>query len=211
MAISFSASMHCSASWSVDRRKFAPAGFARENADMSNPIQSIVSVMLRQTGRSWICAGAAGGSELPECAQAFRLGVAVPVALGRALGMEPSEAAQLGAMCQTHAEEFDGWLRWVRVVVDLPSGGMDALQIHSQEGQAAMARAFESAVGVPLFAEFEARSILGTKPKAPGGDWVSSSRDPSDLIALFAALEAKALEQIALKAKSKAGLGPSRI
>lgn len=185
--------------------------FARENGPMSKAIQSIVSVMLRQSGRSWICAGAAGGGELPECAQAFRLGVAVPVALGQALGMEPSQAAQLGSMCQTHSEDFDGWLRWVRVVVDLPAGGMDALGLHTAEGQACMARAFESAVGVPMFAEFEARSILGSKPKAPGGDWASSSRDPSDLVALFAALEAKALEQISSASKSKAGMGPSRI
>lgn len=177
----------------------------RDRADDDARAQRLVSVMLREGAGVWIAAGAAGGAELPIAAEPFKLRVALPVALGRALGLPAREAADLGAQAESHQEGVLG-LRWLRWSVELPAGSFAALALGEEKGQAAMARAFESAVGVPLFARFEVPGLGGRDAK---GDWASASRDPGDLLALFASLEAKAIGRLA-PARGK-GPGASRI
>jgi hypothetical protein len=165
----------------------------------------VVSVMLKEGSRFWISAGAAGGEELPAPSEPFKLRVALAVALGKALGLGAREAAALGGLAQSQQEKISG-LRWLRWSVELPEGSFDKLALQSPEGQSAMAQRFEQAVGVPLFSRFE---LDGLRGRGPGGDWASATREPADLMALFAALESKAIGRVA-PAQSK-GLGASRI
>ena len=103
-------------------------------------MQTIVSVMLKESGRFWIAAGAAGGSELPECSEPFRLRVALPVALGHVLGLSPSGSAALAGSSTSKEESVGASLRWLRCVVDLPPGGFDGLGLQRREGQSSTAR-----------------------------------------------------------------------
>lgn len=165
----------------------------------------VVSVMLREGKRFWIAAGAAGGSELPCSAEPYKLRVGLPVALAKALAWTPERAAELAADASSQMEEASG-LRWLRWSSELPAGSFEALGLGSEPGQAALARRFEAAVGVPVFARFEVDALRGS---GPGGDWASAARDPGDLVRLFSALEAKAIERVA--PARGAGKGPSRI
>lgn len=167
--------------------------------------QLLVSVMLKEGGRLWISAGAAGGSELPLRAEPYKLRVELPVALAKAMRLSARGAAELSASSESHQENFE-WLRWLRWTVEVPGGTFDALGLGLPEGEAALARALEAAMGVPMFARFEVEALKG---RGAGGDWASASREPGDLMRLFSALEAKALERIS--SSKSTGKGPQRI
>lgn len=163
-------------------------------------MQSIVSVMLRESGRFWITAGAAGGGELPECAEPFLLRVALPVALGKSLGMDPMGCAKLGGKAHSQEESIDDCIRWLRWSVDLPSGSFDALGLGSKEGQREAARIISAPFGVGLHPDFEIPGIRDIK--SPGGDWASASREPEDMYRLYAVLEAKAIAELSSASNS---------
>lgn len=157
-------------------------------------MQSIVSVMLRESGRFWIAAGAAGGQELPECAEPFLLRVALPVALGKRLGMDPMGCARLAAKAHSQEESIDDCIRWLRWSVELPKGSFEALGLATQEGQQEAARIISEPFGVGLHPDF---AIPGMRQiKSPGGDWASASREPEDMYRLYALLEAKAIAEL---------------
>lgn len=112
----------------------------------------VVSALLVGPGVFWLAAGAAGGSELPAAAEPFKMSVALPVALGMALGWGPSHTARLSAS----AEGFDD----------------EAGRLAALESQSLLARILGDAIGAPLFACFEIWP----------GDWASTARDPADLL-----------------------------
>lgn len=167
-------------------------------------MQTIISVMLKESGRSWIGAGAAGGAELAAAAEPFRLRVALPVALGKALDLSASESALLGARAVSYDESLSTHTRWLRWSIELPCGGFDRLGLGAPEGQSRIARAFSEALGAALFAEFE---VEGLDENKINGDWVSVSRDTSGLERLYALLEAKALGAVAQAREPSRGLG----
>ena len=147
---------------------------------MDDQSPCVLRFALSQGGATRLFLAAAGGSELPRAAEAFRLRVALPIELAKAFGLDPLSGAAIGVNAQCFEEQAEG-MRWIRWHGKAPSGEAD---------KELLALAFSEAAGVPVFEDFELEGLGGAWAAAEAA---SASRDPRQMLAIYAALEAKAL------------------